>query len=132
MDEKHNTLLARGAANDITRLRWRIKICENVVARLVAENERLRNASVESCEAVACDETSAPEATDLRSITSHQESDEKRTNTTMSRDDTPAVGSVQDGCTLTDAERAAILTAADLLIGGKPGAILRNLLARLS
>jgi hypothetical protein len=33
---------------------------------------------------------------------------------------------------LTDAERAAILTAADLLIGSKPGAILRKLLARLS
>jgi hypothetical protein len=33
--------------------------------------------------------------------------------------------------TLTDAERAAILTAADLLIGSKPGAIIRNLLERL-
>ena len=33
---------------------------------------------------------------------------------------------------LTDEERAAVLTAADLLIGSKPGAILRNLLARLS
>jgi len=42
MDEKHNTLLARGADNDVVRLRWRIKIRENVVARLQAENERLR------------------------------------------------------------------------------------------
>jgi hypothetical protein len=42
MDEKHNTSLERGAANDIVRLRWRIKICENVIARLQAENERLR------------------------------------------------------------------------------------------
>jgi hypothetical protein len=34
--------------------------------------------------------------------------------------------------TLTDEELAAILTAADLLIGSKPGAILRSLLARLA
>jgi hypothetical protein len=34
--------------------------------------------------------------------------------------------------TLTDEEREAVLTAADLLIGSKPGAILRNLLARLA
>ena len=33
---------------------------------------------------------------------------------------------------LTDEERAAILTAADLLIGSKPGAALRKLLARLA
>ena len=33
---------------------------------------------------------------------------------------------------LTDEERAAILTAADLLIGSKPCVILRHLLARLS
>jgi hypothetical protein len=33
--------------------------------------------------------------------------------------------------TLTADERKAILTAADLLIGSKPGAILRNLLERL-
>jgi hypothetical protein len=33
--------------------------------------------------------------------------------------------------TLTDEEREAILTAADLLIGSKPGATLRNLLERL-
>jgi hypothetical protein len=32
---------------------------------------------------------------------------------------------------LTDEERAAILTAADLLIGSKPGATLRSLLERL-
>jgi hypothetical protein len=34
--------------------------------------------------------------------------------------------------TLTDEERAAILTAADLLIGSKPGATLRSLLERLA
>jgi hypothetical protein len=33
--------------------------------------------------------------------------------------------------TLTDEEREAILTAADLLIGSKPGATLRSLLERL-
>ena len=63
---------------------------------------------------------------------SYEESDEKRTNTTMSRDTTPGEGSVQGKGTLTDAERAAILTAADLLIGSKPGATLRNLLERLT
>jgi len=36
-----------------------------------------------------------------------------------------------DRATLTDAEREAILTAADLLIGSRPGATLRNLLERL-
>jgi hypothetical protein len=44
---------------------------------------------------------------------------------------TQTEGSLQNGCTLTDAERQAILTAADLLIGSKPGATLRNLLERL-
>ena len=34
------------------------------------------------------------------------------------------------GWALTDEERAAISTAADLLIGSKPAAILRNLLER--
>jgi len=34
--------------------------------------------------------------------------------------------------TLTDAERAAILTAADLLIGSMPGATLRRLLERFA
>ena len=69
MDEKDNTSLERGASNDITRLRWRLKICENVIARLMIENARLRNGRVASCETVACDEMSALEDTDLRSIT---------------------------------------------------------------
>jgi len=42
MDEKDNTSLERGAANDIVRLRWRLKIRENIITRLQAENERLR------------------------------------------------------------------------------------------
>jgi hypothetical protein len=42
MDEKDNTLLERGAANDVVRLRWRLQIRENIIGRLVAENERLR------------------------------------------------------------------------------------------
>jgi hypothetical protein len=45
---------------------------------------------------------------------------------------TPVDGSVRGQGTLTDCELAAILTAADLLIGSKPGVILRHLLARLS
>jgi hypothetical protein len=32
---------------------------------------------------------------------------------------------------ITDEERAAILTAADLMIGSRPGALLRSLLKRL-
>jgi hypothetical protein len=44
-------------------------------------------------------------------------------------------GTVTQHCalnfTLTDEERAAIETAADLFIGSKPGATLRSLLARL-
>ena len=59
MDEIDNTLLARGADNDITRLRWRLKISENIIARLMVENVRLRNGRVASCETVACDEMSA-------------------------------------------------------------------------
>jgi len=42
MDEKENASLERGADNDIVRLRWRLKIRENIIARLVVENERLR------------------------------------------------------------------------------------------
>jgi hypothetical protein len=52
MDEKHNTLLERGADNDIVRLRWRIKIRENIIRRLVAENQRLRDVAAASCETV--------------------------------------------------------------------------------
>jgi hypothetical protein len=42
MDEKDNALLERGADNDVVRLRWRLKIRENIIRRLVAENQRLR------------------------------------------------------------------------------------------
>ena len=45
MNEKENASLERGAADDIVRLRWRLQICENVVARLLLENERLRTLS---------------------------------------------------------------------------------------
>ena len=72
MDEKNDTLLERGAAYDIVRLRWRIKICENIIARLMVEKARLRNGMVASCETVAldsCDETWAQKDTDLRSVT---------------------------------------------------------------
>jgi hypothetical protein len=52
--------------------------------------------------------------------------------TTPTTHATPAEGAVQAQCTFTAEERAAILTAADLLIGSKPGATLRSLLARLA
>jgi hypothetical protein len=52
MDEKENASLERGAADDITRMRWRLKIRENIIGRLVAENQRLRNGAVKSCETV--------------------------------------------------------------------------------
>ena len=52
MDEKDNALLERGADNDIVRLRWRLKIRENIIARLVLENVRLRNGAATSCETV--------------------------------------------------------------------------------
>jgi hypothetical protein len=102
MDEIDNTSLERGASNDITRLRWRLKIRENIIGRLVADNGRLRNGAAEGREAVC-----------------------------------PHVrGTVTQHCslnfTLTAEEREAIVGAADLLIGSKPGATLRNLLARLS
>jgi ubiquinone biosynthesis protein COQ9 len=42
MDEKDNAALERGAENDIVRLRWRLKIRENIIRRLVAETGRLR------------------------------------------------------------------------------------------
>jgi len=45
---------------------------------------------------------------------------------------TPGEGSVQAEGTLTDEEREAILTAADLLIGSMPGATLRKLLERVA
>jgi hypothetical protein len=50
---------------------------------------------------------------------------------TLAEQATPSDGSVQDRCTLAAEERQAILTAADLLIGSKPGATLRKLLERL-
>ena len=42
MNEKDNAWLERGADNDIVRLRWRLKIRENIIGRLVADNQRLR------------------------------------------------------------------------------------------
>jgi hypothetical protein len=53
MDGKDNASLERGADNDIVRLRWRLQIRENIIGRLVAENERLRNGTATSCETVA-------------------------------------------------------------------------------
>ena len=72
MDEIDNTPLERGVNNDSTNLWWRLKVCENIIARLMVENVRLRNGRVESCETVApvaCDKTLPTEDTDRRSIT---------------------------------------------------------------
>ena len=69
MDENDNTSLERGASNDITRLRWRLKICENIIARLMAENERLRltDEEREAIEFVVDASRAAPHAT-LRNL----------------------------------------------------------------
>jgi hypothetical protein len=56
MDEKDNTSLERGAANDIVRLQWRLKIRENIIARLVLENVRLRNGAAPARETVPTDD----------------------------------------------------------------------------
>jgi hypothetical protein len=50
---------------------------------------------------------------------------------TLAEQATPGEGSVRGECAVSHEERAAILTAADLLIGSKPGAILRSLLERM-
>ena len=115
MDEKDNTSLERGAANDIVRLRWRIKICENIIARLVLENVRLRNGAAPARETVTLD-------------------DEERTPQTHT---TQSVCSVQSECTLTESEREAIEQTLDEASGKACSEswvpdILRNLLARLS
>jgi hypothetical protein len=157
MNEKDNTLLERGADSDIVRLRWRLKIRENIIGRLVAENERLRNGAAAARETVCphvrgktthyCSlnftlTDAEREAIEAAIFSSEVEGERfyaatlrsllERLRTTPTTHATPAEGAVQAQCTFTDEERAAILTAADLLIGSKPGATLRNLLARLS
>ena len=69
MDEKDNTSLERGADNDIVRLRWRLQIRENIIGRLVAENQRLRltDEEREAIEFVVDASRAAPHAT-LRSL----------------------------------------------------------------
>jgi len=62
---------------------------------------------------------------------SYEESNEKRANANTNRDTTPGEGSVQGECAVSHEERAAILAAADLMIGSRPGATLRSLLTRL-
>jgi hypothetical protein len=78
-----------------------VPVASQLMEEAAQEIERLRNGAAEGCETVC-----------------------------------PHVrGSVTQHCslnfTLTDEERAAILTAADLLIGSKPGGKLRSLLERL-
>jgi len=62
---------------------------------------------------------------------SYEESNEKRANANTNRDTTPSEGSVRGECAVSHEERAAILAAADLMIGSRPGATLRSLLTRL-
>jgi hypothetical protein len=65
---------------------------------------------------------------------SYEESDENRMNTNTNRDATPSEGSVQERCTLTDAERAAISMAYSRLTAdsnyGEVAATLKALLER--
>jgi hypothetical protein len=73
---------------------------------------------------------------------SYEEKNEKRTNTTMGRDDTPSDGSVQSRCALTDEEREAIRTVIDAASffdwtldcewAATTESVFRKLLARLS
>jgi hypothetical protein len=44
--------LMNEAATAIETLRWQLKIRENIIGRLVAENGRLRNGAVTGCETV--------------------------------------------------------------------------------
>jgi hypothetical protein len=107
MSENRNTSLGHVASGDIVErirsLRYvHVPVASQLMAEAAAEIERLRNG------ASAARETVCPHVR----------------------------GAVTQYCslnaTLTDDERAAILTAADLLIGSKPGAKLRSLLARLA
>jgi hypothetical protein len=41
-DRAYSTKVGDESTIEIVRLRWRIKIRENIIGRLVAENERLR------------------------------------------------------------------------------------------
>jgi hypothetical protein len=62
---------------------------------------------------------------------SYEKSDEKRMNATMNRDTTPGDGSVQNGGTITDAEREAIEFAVETgKVATHDCAILRKLLER--
>jgi len=92
---------------EMTRMRWRLKIRENIVARLAAENERLRNGASNGYETV-CQHVRG-------TVTQH----------------------CSLNFTLTDEEREAIAQTIDAAIGmasAEPWTIstLRKLLERLS
>ena len=107
MDEKDNASLERGAADDIVRMRWRLKIRENIIARLVLENVRLRNGAPASCE-TACPHVRG-------TVTQYC-----ALNFTLSDEER---GALQEMCDFAD----ALLRKEDTTIF-----TLRNLLARLS
>jgi hypothetical protein len=65
----HSICLIGKLTRELEGVQWRLKIRENIIARLMVENARLRNGMAATCEKVACDEMSPLETTDLRSIT---------------------------------------------------------------
>ena len=153
------------AASAIESLRRRLTVRENIIGRLVSENQRLRDGAVTGCETVCphvrgtvtqhCSlnftltdeereaiEWFAEVRKPLTRLTqSHNREKYKDTLRGLlertNHDAVPAARAINGSCgtgntlTLTDVEREAVAGAADLLIGSKPGAALRNLLERL-
>jgi hypothetical protein len=141
------------AAAEIERLRSSIRslaeqdatlsVCEGSVT--VTMDESMSEAEIDAIECVVEDGRIASMSVYgvMRSLLvrlrpewehqSYEESDEKRTNTTMNRDAPPREGSVQGEGTITDAEREAVETAVRWLEPYPPvAATLRNLLERLA
>jgi hypothetical protein len=146
------------AASAIESLRWRLTVRENIIGRVVAENQRLRDGAVTGCETVCphvrgtvtqhCSlnfTLTAEERLSVLHFSGHYAGFYGKAmhglamrlglydlpRDTPGTHATPGEGSVQDRCTLTDEEREAIAGAADLLIGSRPGATLRKLLERV-
>jgi hypothetical protein len=146
------------AASAIESLRWRLTVRENIIGRLVAENQRLRDGAVTGCETVCphvrgtvtqhCSlnfTLTAEERLSVLHFSGHYAGFYGRAmhrlamrlglydlpRDTPDTQATPGEGSVQDTCTLTAEEREAIDFAADFLDGRAVGATLRNLLERV-
>ena len=52
----HSICLIGKLTRELEGVQWRIKIRENIIARLMLDNVRLRNGAVASCETVLTDE----------------------------------------------------------------------------